>query len=135
MLEGREVVIYTDHNPLVFAFTRKHDNNTPRQIRYLELISQFTTDMRYIAGRDNVMADTFSRISQINLFDLNDLNGLAEDQFSDHELQSLRGSGTGLELMYFASFENHFIMMCLQVQYIRMSRNPFVDKFPITFII
>ncbi|GBM90893.1 hypothetical protein AVEN_46383-1 [Araneus ventricosus] len=37
MLEGREVVIYTDHKPLVFAFTRKHDNSTPRQIRYLEL--------------------------------------------------------------------------------------------------
>ncbi|GBO21184.1 hypothetical protein AVEN_74431-1 [Araneus ventricosus] len=32
MLEGRRVVIYTDHKPLVFAFTRKHDNSTPRQI-------------------------------------------------------------------------------------------------------
>ncbi|GBM51606.1 hypothetical protein AVEN_146257-1 [Araneus ventricosus] len=61
--------------------------------------------MRYIAGGDNVVADTFSRISQINLLNLNDLSGLAEDQFSDHELQSLMGSGTGLELrpMYFAS--------------------------------
>ncbi|GBM75668.1 Retrovirus-related Pol polyprotein from transposon opus [Araneus ventricosus] len=32
VLEGREVVIYTDHKPLVFAFTRKHDNSTPRQM-------------------------------------------------------------------------------------------------------
>ncbi|GBN07535.1 Retrovirus-related Pol polyprotein from transposon 17.6 [Araneus ventricosus] len=80
MLEGREVVIYTDHKPLVFAFTRKHENSTPRQIRYLELISQFTTDIRYIAGRDNVVADTFSRISQINLLNLNDFSGLAEVQ-------------------------------------------------------
>ncbi|GBN12077.1 Transposon Ty3-I Gag-Pol polyprotein [Araneus ventricosus] len=107
MLEGREVVIYTDHKPLVFAFTRKHDNSTPRQIRYLELISQFTTDIRYIAGRNNVVADTFSRISQIDLLNLNDFSGLADDQFSDPELQSLMGSGTGLELrpMYFASSE------------------------------
>ncbi|GBN65350.1 hypothetical protein AVEN_130683-1, partial [Araneus ventricosus] len=94
MLENIEVVIYTDHKPLVFAFTRKHDISTPRQgvysdtpgwvgfrtlttesnptpnptggaridpyIRYLELISQFTTDIRYTAGRDNVVADTVS---------------------------------------------------------------------------
>ncbi|GFU75781.1 transposon Ty3-I Gag-Pol polyprotein [Trichonephila clavipes] len=50
MLEGREAIIYTDHKPLVFAFTRKHDNSTPRQIRYIEFISRFTTDIRYIAG-------------------------------------------------------------------------------------
>ncbi|GBM51745.1 hypothetical protein AVEN_175312-1 [Araneus ventricosus] len=107
MLESREVVIYTDHKSLVFAFTRKHDNSTPRQIRYLELISQFTTGIRYIAGSDNVVADTFSRILQINFLNLNDFSGLAEDQFSDHELQSLMGSETGLELrpMYFASSE------------------------------
>ncbi|GBN17381.1 hypothetical protein AVEN_39643-1 [Araneus ventricosus] len=30
MLEGREVVIYTVHKPLLFAFTRIHDNSTPR---------------------------------------------------------------------------------------------------------
>ncbi|GBM50424.1 Retrovirus-related Pol polyprotein from transposon opus [Araneus ventricosus] len=117
MLVGREV-IYTDHKPLVFAFTRKHDNNTPRQIDYLELISQFTTDIRYIAGRNNVVADTFSRISQINLLNSNDFSGLAEDQFSDPELQSLMGSGSGLELrpMYLLHPKNHFIVMCPRVQ-------------------
>ncbi|GBL77508.1 hypothetical protein AVEN_41888-1 [Araneus ventricosus] len=63
--------------------------------------------MRYIAGRDNVVDDTFSRISQVNLLNLNDFSGLIEDQFSDPELQSLMGSGTSLELrpMYFASSE------------------------------
>ncbi|GBN72118.1 hypothetical protein AVEN_106992-1 [Araneus ventricosus] len=61
MLEGREV-IYTDHKPLVFAFTRKHDNITPRQIKYIEHISQFTTYLRYIAGPDNLVSDRFSRI-------------------------------------------------------------------------
>ncbi|GBM77769.1 Retrovirus-related Pol polyprotein from transposon opus [Araneus ventricosus] len=107
MLEGREVFIYTDHKPLVCAFTRKHDNSTPRQIMYLEHISQYTTDIRYISGRDNVVADTFSRIPQINLVNLNDFSGLAEDQFSDYKLQSLMGTGTGLELrpMFFASSE------------------------------
>ncbi|GFW39668.1 transposon Tf2-9 polyprotein [Trichonephila clavipes] len=110
MLEGREVIIYTDHKPLVFAFTRKHDNSTPRQIRYLEFISQFTTDIRYIAGSDNVVADTFSRFSQIDLLNSNDYSRLSEDQFSDLELQSLKGSATGLELrpMYFAHSDKSF---------------------------
>ncbi|GBL87745.1 hypothetical protein AVEN_81354-1 [Araneus ventricosus] len=109
MLEGREVVIYTDHKPLIFAFTRKH-NNSSRQIRYLEFISQI--DIRYIAGSDNVVADTFSRISEITLLNFNNFRGLAEDQFSDQELQSLMGSGTGLELrpMLFASSEELFFM-------------------------
>ncbi|GBN24061.1 Retrovirus-related Pol polyprotein from transposon opus [Araneus ventricosus] len=48
MLEGCEVVILTDHKPLIFVFTRKH-NSSPRQIRHLELISQFATDICYIA--------------------------------------------------------------------------------------
>ncbi|GFV16801.1 transposon Tf2-9 polyprotein [Trichonephila clavipes] len=110
MLEGREVIIYTDHKPLVFAFTRKHDNSTPRQIRYLEFISQFTTDIRYIVESDNVVADTFSRISQIDLLNSNDYSRLSEDQSSDLELQSLMGSATGLELrpMYFAHSDKPF---------------------------
>ncbi|GBN13780.1 hypothetical protein AVEN_258378-1 [Araneus ventricosus] len=107
MREGREAVIYTDNKPLVFAFTRKHDNSNPRQIRYLQLISHFTTDMCYIAGSDNVVSDAFSRISQINLLNLNDFSGLSDDQFSYPELQSLMGSGTCLELrtIYFALSE------------------------------
>ncbi|GFT08138.1 retrovirus-related Pol polyprotein from transposon opus [Trichonephila clavipes] len=136
MLEGREVIIYTDHKPLVFAFTRKHDNSTPRQIRYLEFISQFTTDIRYIAGSDNVVADTFSRISQIDLLNSNDYSHLSEDQSSDLELQSLMGSATGLELrpMYFAHSDKPFIVMYPWAQFIYMSQNKFVVKFSINFI-
>ncbi|GFT43484.1 hypothetical protein TNCV_815291 [Trichonephila clavipes] len=109
MLEGREVIIYTDNKPLIFAFTRKHDNSTPRQIGYLEFISQFTTDIRYIAGSDNVVADTFSRISQIDLLNSNDYSRLSEDQSSDLELQSFMGSATGLELrpMHFAHSDKY----------------------------
>ncbi|GBM83303.1 Retrovirus-related Pol polyprotein from transposon opus [Araneus ventricosus] len=137
MLKGREVVIYTNHKPLVFAFTRKHDNSTTRQIRYLELISQFTTNILYAAGRDNVVADTFSRISQINLLNLNDFSGLAEDQFSDPELQSLMDSGPvwNSDPCTLLHPKNHFIVMCPPALYVRMARNPFVDKFSIKFII
>ena len=41
----RSFVVYTNHKPLVFAFKQKPEKSTPRQFRYLDFISQFTTDM------------------------------------------------------------------------------------------
>jgi len=56
MLEGRHFVIYTDHKPLVYAFNKDQLQSSPRQTRHLELISQFSTDIRYITGKTNVVA-------------------------------------------------------------------------------
>ncbi|GBO22080.1 hypothetical protein AVEN_244894-1 [Araneus ventricosus] len=74
-------------------------------------LSVSTTDIRYISGSDDAVGDTFSRISEIGLINFNNLCGLAQDQFSYQELQSLMGSRTTrLELrpMYFASYEKLF---------------------------
>jgi len=49
-IEGREFCVYTDHKPLVYAFRKNNENRSPRQIRQLDFISQFTTDIRYIQG-------------------------------------------------------------------------------------
>lgn len=65
LLEGRVFHINTDHKPLIFAFRQKNDNSTPRQIRHLDLVGQFTTDIRHISGVDNVVADFLSRICSI----------------------------------------------------------------------
>lgn len=51
-LEGRKFILYTDHKPLVHAFTQKSDKASPRQLRHLDLIGQFTTDIRHISGVD-----------------------------------------------------------------------------------
>lgn len=61
MVEGRPFVIYTDHKPLVYAFSKKpSDKETPRRIRQLMFISEFTTDIRHINGSDNIPADTLT---------------------------------------------------------------------------
>lgn len=62
LLEGRKFIIYTDHKPLIYAFNQKSNNASPRQIRQLDFISQFTTTIRHIEGKDNIVADLLSRI-------------------------------------------------------------------------
>ncbi|GBM94315.1 Retrovirus-related Pol polyprotein from transposon 297 [Araneus ventricosus] len=66
-LEGRDFIIYTDHKPPTFAFQQTGDKTSSRQKRHLEFISQFSTDIRYISGMQNTVADAFSRIDEIGI--------------------------------------------------------------------
>lgn len=88
-LEGRHFILYTDHKPLTFAFMQKNDKTSPRQFRHLDYIGQFTTDIRHIAGSDNVVADTLSRIETINTPVPLNVVDLINAQSSDTELQQI----------------------------------------------
>jgi hypothetical protein len=88
-LEGRKFSIYTDHKPLTFAFSQKPEKCSPRQCRQLDLISQFSTDIRHVKGEQNIIADFLSRIEAITKADF-DHNLLATMQEQDPELQTLR---------------------------------------------
>jgi len=59
-VEGREFHIRTDHKPLIYALSTRADHHSPRQIRQLEFIAQFTSDIRYIKGLENAAADALS---------------------------------------------------------------------------
>jgi cleavage and polyadenylation specificity factor subunit 1 len=61
LLEGRDFIIFTDHKPLVYALHSSPDRHSPRESRHLDYISQFSSDIRYIKGDSNVVADTLSR--------------------------------------------------------------------------
>lgn len=91
MVEGRTFILFTDHKPLTFAFRQKEDRSSPRQLRQLDYIGQFTTDIRHLKGTDNVVADALSRvhISTIDTPVVFDLQRMAEDQKSDAELQGI----------------------------------------------
>ena len=60
-IEGRQVTLFTDHRPLTFVYKNISDKWSPRQQRHLCFISEFTTDLRYVPGADNVVADALSR--------------------------------------------------------------------------
>ena len=59
-VEGRTFVIYTDHKPLSFAMSKVSDQWSSRQQRHLSFISEFSTDIHHLSGRDNEVADALS---------------------------------------------------------------------------
>ncbi len=61
MVEGRKFTIYTDHKPLTFALKRTTDPWTARQCRQLAFVAEYTSDLRHLAGKDNVVSDALSR--------------------------------------------------------------------------
>lgn len=63
-VEGKDFTILTDHKPLTTAIQSKTDRS-PRQTRHLEYIAQFTTNIQYIKGSENVVADAFSRTEDV----------------------------------------------------------------------
>lgn len=88
-IEGREFTIFTDQKPLTKAIISKTEK-TPRQSNHLNYISQYTTDIRYIKGTENQVADTLSRIELAKIdFMKNDLTNMVKAQSDDIELKSL----------------------------------------------
>ncbi|GFT70465.1 transposon Tf2-8 polyprotein [Trichonephila clavipes] len=98
MLEARDFTVFTDHKPLTYAFRQKSDKCSPRQIRQLDFISQFTTNIVHIPGSDNIAADVLSRVSAITFPSQIDYDCIAETQQTDQELHTLIASRTSLEL-------------------------------------
>ncbi|GFS51172.1 retrovirus-related Pol polyprotein from transposon 17.6 [Trichonephila clavipes] len=93
MLEGRTFVIYTDQKPLTYAFQQHSEKCSPRQLRHLDFISQFSTDIRYTKGSDNTVADALSRIEidEISPTVIN-FKEFASAQSDDEELQKILNS-------------------------------------------
>lgn len=92
-LEGRNFIIFTDHKPLIFAYRQKNEKASPRQLRHLQYISQFSTDIRHINGKDNIIADAMSRIERVDaMTQVIDYDLIAKAQINDDELKQLRNS-------------------------------------------
>lgn len=97
MLEARHFIVYTDHKPLSYAFSERKNNCSPRQYRNLDFIAQFTTDLRHISGKNNVVADPLSRIVGELTMPVDD-EILAQTQNNDAELTDLLKNETSLRI-------------------------------------
>nr|CAK6928071.1 unnamed protein product [Fasciola hepatica] len=94
LLEGQQFRVHTDHKPLTHALHAKPDRHSPRDIRYLDYISQFATDIRYVHEVDNVVADALSRPDINTVQTKFDPTELANLQRDDPSLLQLRTSST-----------------------------------------
>ncbi|BHF65008.1 hypothetical protein SprV_0200801700 [Sparganum proliferum] len=89
--QGRDVSVHTDHKPLTYA---KPDRYSLREVRHLDFISQFTADIRYVRGSDNVVADALSRADINTLTSDLDLAKLVDLQSGDKSIDDLRSTTT-----------------------------------------
>ncbi|CAL8105367.1 unnamed protein product [Calicophoron daubneyi] len=92
ILEGRPFTVFTDHKPLVAAIRSSSDKYTPREIRHLDYITQFTSDIRHVSGDRNPVADALSRINSLSSTFTIDLQAMANAQLTDSELPAWHAS-------------------------------------------
>ena len=93
-LEGREFFVNIDHKPLAYNMNSTTERSSLRQTRHLALIAEFTTDIRYIKGEINFVADALSRptVSAIDCDAVINYKDLSADQSLDTEFIRLRHS-------------------------------------------
>ena len=100
-VEGRQFHVLTDHKPLIFALQSQSDRYTPQQLRHLDYISQFTSDIRHVNGTANCVADALPRIKANALHQsppVIDFKAIGEAQQYDSELTQLQLSTSSLQL-------------------------------------
>ena len=67
ILQGHNLNIVTDHQPLVKVFSSANDDFIHRQTRHLSYLAEFTSKVRFISGFLNIACDALS-CAEINLF-------------------------------------------------------------------
>ena len=100
VLEGRQFFVLTDHKPLIYSLSSALNRHSPRQIRHLDFISQFTSDIRHVQGNANEAADALSRVQAVSqsTSPTIDYEQMAIAQRDDSELTELRTTNNSLDL-------------------------------------
>ncbi|GFN78116.1 Pol polyprotein [Plakobranchus ocellatus] len=97
-LEGRPFTAYTDHKPLVRAISKLSDPWTARQQRHLAFISEYSTDIRHVSGKSNVVADCLSRSFLSNVTLGIDYEAMAKAQEKDRDIKAFPTAITVLNI-------------------------------------
>ena len=79
-IEGRPFTLYTDHQSLVPSIHKKTDPQTLRQTYQLSCVAEYTTDIRYVEGKANLVADALSRPN-----DILDVNNISQEAASPRQ--------------------------------------------------
>ena len=121
-LKGRYLFVNTDHKPVTFVMTLVTERPTLRQTRQLAFIAEFTTDIRYVKGETNFVADALSRptVSFIDNTSTINYKELSADQAMDTEFTRLRHSKSStMNFQLLNSFDNNLIWCDVSTGHIR----------------
>ena len=112
-LEGRHISLFTDHKPLTFTLNKVSDAWSAWQQRQLSAISEYTMDIRHVAGKDNVVADALSRAAILAISGGIDFSALAAAQLTDPvNMAACRTAITGLQLKDIPFGPNNTTLLC-----------------------
>ena len=111
-LEAHYYFVNTDHKPLTFVMTSVTERSSLRQTRQLAFIAEFTTDIKYVKGEINFVADALSRPSLSFIDNTSTINykELSADQALGTEFTRLRHSKSStMNFQLLKSFDNNLI--------------------------
>ena len=69
-LKGRRFTLRTDHGPLIQILTKKGEEFSNRQMRWLEKLGDFTFDVVHFPGTENKAADALSRSHVVSVLEI-----------------------------------------------------------------
>ncbi len=99
LLDGRDFTVFTDHKPLTFIGSQVNPDWSAIQSRMIDKITQATTDIRHVQGKDNPVADSLSRIHEVEASFI-DWKCVAKDQLEDDECIAAPVQNSGLKLKW-----------------------------------
>ena len=77
-IESKVVTVRTDHKPLLNLLTKSGEKKSDRQLRHMAFISEYVTNIHYIRGQENTVADALSRSVSTIAMVIYDLEKIAE---------------------------------------------------------
>ena len=112
-LEGHQFSLFTNHKLLTFALNKVSDTWSAQQQRQLSAISEYTMDIRHVAGKDNVIADALSRAAISAISGGIDFSALAAAQLADPvDMAVCRTAIMGLQLKDIPFGPNNTTLLC-----------------------
>lgn len=93
LIESRQVLLLTDHRPICDAFHSLTPVKLDRQLRQLDILTEFISDIAYAKVSQNIVDDCLSRLRLAVQVDACDLPIPAEAQISESEIRTFTDLG------------------------------------------
>ena len=113
----------TNHNPLTHALSAAPSSYPPKETHHLDFISQFTSDIRHVHGKENPVKVALSRIDiyGLNCQSATDFTLLAASHQTDPEILAVKTSSSlCLQYILLPLPPGQFYVICQQLRHIPM---------------